>query len=237
MERSIEWAHRERARRDKHYPYTVIMHIYNEEPHLKHVFNAIERQTVEPLDVIVVDDGSTDQTPDIIHEYGYTHIHLNQKQGLPKPIRRANAFNKARKLALEHTPEAKYLLKVDGDSQIFDGYAEHTIEYMEKNPKCVACSGVSVRYIKTRDLNNGAVMYLTKTLPEAKPKYGWDRDIQLRLVSMGYTFHVIRSLGYGEMRLPTVSYSGPTRAVKNRTLSRIAELKGFIANLRGKKLE
>lgn len=234
MERHVKYSHayRERSRRNIHTPYTVIMHIYNEETHLHDVFDAIERQTVEPIDIIVVDDGSTDSTPEIIQEYGYTTTRLNQKPDTPKYIRRANAFNKALELAKQHTPNVKYVLKVDGDTQIYDSYAEQTTQYMEKNPRCAACSGVSVRIIKTRDLNNGAVTYRYKVLPYARPMYGWDRDIQLRLVANGYTYHVIRKLGYGEMRIPTVSMGpGLPRVIQNRAKSRLAEIRGYITNL------
>lgn len=229
MERPVsKFAQRERERRDLHYSYTIIMHIYNEENHLRPVFNALERQTVKPLDIIVVDDGSTDNTKDILHEYGYNHVHLDQPVDLYKPVRRSNAFNKAVELAHQYTPTAEYLMKVDGDTLVYDSYAEHTIKYMVENPRCAAVSGVSVRYIKTRDLNNGAVTYRASTLPKAKPIYGWDRDIQLNLVSKGHTFHVIRTLGYGEMRRPTVSGSpGVKRVVQNRLKSRIAEICGL----------
>ncbi len=231
MERPIDLV---RARINKPYKYTTIMHIKDEEDHLRYVFDAVNRQTVEPLEIIVVDDGSIDSTPDIIHEYGYIHEHLNQSTYLPKYKRRAYAFNKAVSLAKQHTPEADYYMKVDGDTYIYDTYAEYTIDYMEQNPRCCACSGVSVRYIKTRDLNNGAVTYRTQTLPVALPRYGWDREIQLELVRRGYTFHVIRTLGYGEMRIPTVSASpGLKRVAVNRSKSRIAEIQGFFNRLRG----
>lgn len=236
MERSINnHALRERTRRNISYPYTVFMHIYNEEDHLRYVFDAIERQTVKPLAVVVVDDGSTDGTHDIIHEYGYIHEVLNQKPDLYKPIRRANAFNHALGLAKKKNPDAKYYMKVDGDTLVYDSYAEQTIEYMEKNPRYAAVSGVSVRYIKTRDLNNGAVTYLGKTLPNAKLMYGWDREIQLSLVRMGYKFHVIRTLGYGEMRRPLVGSPGVINVAKNRSKSRIAEVQGFFNWLFGVK--
>lgn len=208
--------------------YSIIMHIYNEEPHLKHVFDALNRQTLTPKGIYVIDDGSTDRTPDIIYEYGYTHKHLHQGN-LPKHIRRANAFNEAVNLAKQHNPDVDALLKVDGDIQVYDTYAEYTLKELEKDPRLAACSGVSVRYIKTRDLNNGAVMYRLSTLPQARKQYAWDRDIQLRLVANGYRFHVITTLGYGEMRIPTVSYGpGLTRVVTNRSKSRVAELLGWI---------
>ena len=49
---------------------SVITPVYNGARHLVDAVTSIERQDYEPLEIIVVDDGSTDETPDVIAELG-----------------------------------------------------------------------------------------------------------------------------------------------------------------------
>lgn len=51
---------------------TVIIVVYNAEKYLKSAINSVVEQTYRDLEIIVVDDGSTDSTLDILNEY----IHL-----------------------------------------------------------------------------------------------------------------------------------------------------------------
>ena len=49
---------------------SVVIPAYNAEKHLERSVNSILKQTYKPLEIIIVDDQSTDQTSRIIKSYG-----------------------------------------------------------------------------------------------------------------------------------------------------------------------
>ncbi len=48
---------------------SVIIPVYNVEDYLKDCLNSLLSQTLQEFEVICVDDGSTDMSLDILHEY------------------------------------------------------------------------------------------------------------------------------------------------------------------------
>ena len=209
--------------------YTVIMHVYNEEKTLEASLQSIYNQTEQPTEFYIVDDGSTDSTPEIIHTTGHPHKHLQPNPKTQPHIRRGTAFNHAVDGArAEYHPD--YLLKVDGDTVIQPNYVEHLLTYM-KNRTCAASSGKSTEYNKTRDLNNGAVLYRDCVLPYAKKTYGWDRGIQLELIRKGYTFTVDPTVFYTDLRLPTSLKPSTLRIIQNRFNRQLANLEGTLRRI------
>lgn len=57
---------------------SCIIAVYNGERYLPNALESVFAQTYRPLEIIVVDDGSTDGTPDIIAQYGRRIRHLRQ---------------------------------------------------------------------------------------------------------------------------------------------------------------
>ena len=49
---------------------TVILPVYNGENYVRFAIESVLSQTVKDLELVVVDDGSTDSTPEIIASYG-----------------------------------------------------------------------------------------------------------------------------------------------------------------------
>ena len=58
---------------------SVIIPVYNSEKYLEECLNSILNQTYENIEIIVVDDGSTDSSPDILKKYSDNVIVLSQK--------------------------------------------------------------------------------------------------------------------------------------------------------------
>ena len=48
---------------------TVVVPIYNVEKYLRQCLDSIVNQTLKDIEIICVDDGSTDSSPQIIQEY------------------------------------------------------------------------------------------------------------------------------------------------------------------------
>lgn len=206
--------------------YAAIMHIYNNAEYLPTVIPAILNQSEPPTGLYIVDDDSTDNTREIIDSYQIPCITLKDYCETPYK-RRANAFDIAQDKARQTYRTAEHFLKVDGDTLIQPDYAEKLLRHM-KDPTVAACSGVSTLYHKTRDLNNGAVLYRVRTLPPPRRIYGWDRDIQLRLIKAGYRIKVDPTATYTDLRPPNTMKPPLTRVIKNRVNRRTAALEGWI---------
>ncbi len=55
---------------------SVIIPVYNSEAYIERTLNSVAQQTVLPLEVVVIDDGSTDRTGDVVDTYGVAHPDL-----------------------------------------------------------------------------------------------------------------------------------------------------------------
>lgn len=55
---------------------SVVIPVFNGEAHIERTLDSVMQQTVLPLEVLVVDDGSTDKTRDVIEAYAIAHPNL-----------------------------------------------------------------------------------------------------------------------------------------------------------------
>jgi glycosyltransferase involved in cell wall biosynthesis len=55
---------------------SVVIPVYNSENYIEPTLDSVGRQTVLPLEVLVIDDGSTDRTCDLVDAYGVAHPDL-----------------------------------------------------------------------------------------------------------------------------------------------------------------
>ncbi len=106
---------------------SVILPIYNVAPYLEETFESIIHQSLKEIDIIAVNDGSTDNSEEIIRKY----------QQLDSRIISFSQENKgqsaARNLALEHAT-GKYIYMMDSDDILTDLEALQTCyDYAEKN--------------------------------------------------------------------------------------------------------
>ncbi|MDB5164187.1 MAG: putative glycosyltransferase [Candidatus Saccharibacteria bacterium] len=72
---------------------SIVIPVYNEELHLKACLDAITNQTVKPLEVIIVDNNSTDTSVQIAHAYRFVTVIKEARQGIV--FARTAGFNAA----------------------------------------------------------------------------------------------------------------------------------------------
>ena len=90
---------------------SVIIPVYNVENYLRECLNSVVNQTLQDIEVICVDDGSTDRSAEIVAEYA-------EKYGNFKLIRKENAGqSSARNVALENA-QGEYIYFLDSDDYI-----------------------------------------------------------------------------------------------------------------------
>lgn len=87
---------------------TLIIAAYNEEANIANCIECLLRQTLKDFDIIIVDDGSKDNTANIIKKYvdNYPHIHYIYQENSGASAARENALNQVR---------TKYISFLDAD--------------------------------------------------------------------------------------------------------------------------
>jgi biofilm PGA synthesis N-glycosyltransferase PgaC len=124
--------------------YVVISPCRNEAQYMRRTLDSIVAQTVRPALWVIVDDGSTDATPEILAEYTARHDWIRVVQ---KPDRGHRAVGpgviEAFYAGLETVDlEAfDYLCKLDLDLDLPPRYFETLIARMEANPRIGTSSG------------------------------------------------------------------------------------------------
>ena len=64
---------------------SIIIPVYNAEPYIKQCLDSVVSQVIDPKEVIIIDDGSTDSTDNIIRKYAdsyeYIRVFSQERQG------------------------------------------------------------------------------------------------------------------------------------------------------------
>lgn len=107
---------------------SVIIPIYNAEPYLKETLDSVLCSTYRPIEVVMVDDGSRDNSLAIAQKYCAEHPECHI---LSQPNQGVSA---ARNNAITHA-KGTYILPVDADDKIGDTYIQKAVEILEKHPE------------------------------------------------------------------------------------------------------
>ena len=192
---------------------SVIMSVYNGEKYLREAIESILNQTFTDFEFLIVNDGSTDGSLEIIQSYQDERIRvINNEQniGLTKSL------NKAIKQA-----RGEYIARQDADDISLPNRFEEQIKYFEKHPE-TAILGTSKYVIdedgkilrkeiallkpnsknllKTNVLRHGSVMFRKAIVDELGGynellRYSQDYELWLRIVKR-YEVRNLRQLLY-----------------------------------------
>ena len=124
--------------------YAIISPCRNEQDYMRRTLDSVVAQSVRPDLWVIVDDGSTDDTPAILAEYAAAHDWIRV---LSKPDRGHRAVGpgviEAFYFALDRMEIDAYdqICKLDLDLDLPPTYFETLIARMEANPRIGSCSG------------------------------------------------------------------------------------------------
>jgi glycosyltransferase involved in cell wall biosynthesis len=121
---------------------SIVIPTYNASRFMPNLLDSIFKQAVEDMEVIIVDDCSTDNTVEIVKKYPVRVIQM-EKNGGP-----ARARNRGVKEA-----KGDIIFFLDSDVEVLDGTIQEVKEYFEKNPAVNCVIGVCA----TEPLNKGFV--------------------------------------------------------------------------------
>ena len=106
---------------------SVIIPVYNVEPYLRECLDSVVNQTFRDIEIICINDGSTDDSPSILEEYA-------AKDNRIAVLHQANAgLSSARNKGLDNA-KGEYILFIDSDDSI-------NLSTIEKSYICASESG------------------------------------------------------------------------------------------------
>lgn len=113
---------------------SVVVPIYNVENYIKKCVDSILSQTYKNLEIILVDDGSPDNCPQICDEYA-------QKDSRIKVIHKENGgVSSARNIGMENA-RGKWIAFIDADDWIEEKYFEKMLDRVKTNDADIVLCG------------------------------------------------------------------------------------------------
>lgn len=108
---------------------SVIMPAYNAARHLDVAVTSVLSQTLSDFEFLIVDDGSRDPTPEILHRYAASDPRIRlitqENQGY------TNAINAALRLA-----KGSYIARMDADDECLPERFAQQVDYLQRHPEC-----------------------------------------------------------------------------------------------------
>ena len=105
---------------------SVVLPVYNGEKHLHQAIESVLKQTFKDFEFIIINDGSTDNSINIIESFKDSRIRLIINN---KNLKLIHTLNAGFKLA-----KGKYIARMDSDDIAHKKRFEKQIEFLEKNP-------------------------------------------------------------------------------------------------------
>lgn len=115
---------------------SVIVPAYNAEKTLNRCLDSLLNQTIKDIEIIVVDDGSTDGSPQICDEYA-------ERYGITAVHKTNGGVSTARNRGMEEA-RGKYLMFCDSDDWVEENYVEAFYSRMEETGTDLTVGGLIV---------------------------------------------------------------------------------------------
>ena len=114
---------------------TIIIPVYNGQSHIRRCLKSVMAQTYKPFEVVLVDDGSTDATGEIVESFskafGAIKVFHTEHKGV------SYARNYGISMA-----EGKYISFVDADDEIDPGFLTHMYNVIKESGAEIAVCGL-----------------------------------------------------------------------------------------------
>jgi biofilm PGA synthesis N-glycosyltransferase PgaC len=202
--------------------YVVITPARNEEHNIEETIRSMMAQTITPSEWIIVDDGSTDKTAEILDRYAaqceWLRVFHLPDRGYREPGNGViRAFNHG--LSNLGTNHWDFIVKLDGDLDLSPGYFQMCFGEFEKDPTlavgggtiCHSKDGVLLPDFDQKMHVRGATKIYRRTfwdqLGGLYPVAGWDTIDELKANMLGWTTRSFRDIQILHRR-PTGSADG-----------------------------
>ena len=141
---------------------SIIMPVYNVEEYLEEGLKTLLNQTLKQIEIICVDDGSTDRSLEILNEYA-------KKDSRVKVYTQANKFaGVARNLGLEKA-QGEYVIFLDSDDFFVQKLAEEAYYAAEMNKADVVLWGAKHYNTVTHEYKKAGWLLNSRVAPKKQP--------------------------------------------------------------------
>ena len=114
---------------------SIIIPVHNGEKYIRECLDSCLNQTYINIEIIVVDDKSTDNTLDILREYAEKDERVKVL-----PVEKQNGLGNVINIGIRES-KGKYIVRMDADDIMYPTRIEKQVEYLESNESCVAVGG------------------------------------------------------------------------------------------------
>ena len=188
----------------------VVLIAKNEEKNISQALNSLITQDLKPYRIIVVDDGSTDNTENIIKSYSNIELIKLENKSKYEPTKKklAEVIN-AGLHRLRNDFQCTFVMKTDADVILPKNYLSEIIKKMEEDPKIAICSGI-IENEKSSIPRGGARIvrmdFWRKIGLEYPVKYGYEGYLIIKALTMGYSIKIFPDLVFQVLRKTESSY-------------------------------
>ena len=123
---------------------TVLLPAYNAQDFIRETIQSIIIQTYKDWELIIINDGSTDNTKDVVLSFKDERIKYYENDGNRKLI---YTLNRGLKLAT-----GKYIARMDSDDICYPTRFEKQVAFLESHPDVIVC-GTQIEYFGTKSTN------------------------------------------------------------------------------------
>lgn len=131
---------------------TVLIPVYNGEKYIKTGIESMLNQSYKNYKILVVNDGSTDNTLEVLKKYPIEIISYEKNRGI------SYALN----LGIKNI-DSDYIIRMDGDDVSHFDRIKIQVEFMEKNPLVFMCATTVIENLNLKD-NKWEVAFKEKKL-------------------------------------------------------------------------
>jgi len=192
---------------------SVLMPVYNGESHLKEAIDSILNQTYTDFEFLIINDGSSDRSEDIINSYSDERIRyiINETNvGIVKTLNRGLDL-------VNH----KYIVRMDADDVSMPHRFETQVKFMEANADLAACGSNIIKFFND-DINQ------TKS-SNVKLE---DKDLKIRTIFYTAFWHPTMILRTKVLKDFGLRYRSDYKYAQDKALWIDISKHGAIANLK-----
>ena len=139
---------------------SVMMPTYNNAKYIKQAIESIYAQNYDNIEIIVVDDGSTDNTKEIVQQYKVIKYFYIEHKGIPF----------ARNLVLEKS-KGEYIAILDSDDYWLPEKLNMQIQYFKDHPDCEIVFTKFKNIIDNEKIRNDRITINEKNREEKEKKH------------------------------------------------------------------
>lgn len=200
---------------------TIVSVYYNREDYVTESINSLLFQTHQNLEIIIIDDGSTDKTYERLNEFNDSRLKIisHENMGFVKSIKKAISIAKSEIIAIHGSGDISHADRIEKQLKVLKENSEVGLvsNYANKVNKITGKSRVTdelfnsnkgyIEQLLGKDiLIHGSTMFLKSVYNKVNGyrdyfKYGQDRDLWLRMCQISKP-HVIPEVLYTMYVLP-----------------------------------